>query len=75
MAIRGRMFVPQNRIACLRWDLKELGSAAARIGWSPVKSLERIADHAENVAEDVVHLCEAQDIRHTGANSGGKASP
>lgn len=31
------------------------------------KSLERIADHATNVAEDVVFLCEALDIRHTGA--------
>jgi phosphate transport system protein len=31
------------------------------------KSLERIADHAKNVAEDVVYLCEARDIRHTGA--------
>jgi len=31
------------------------------------KSLERIGDHATNVAEDVVYLCEAQDIRHTGA--------
>ena len=29
------------------------------------KSLERIADHATNVAEEVVFLCEAQDIRHT----------
>jgi phosphate transport system protein len=28
------------------------------------KSLERIADHATNVAEEVVYLCEAQDIRH-----------
>ena len=28
------------------------------------KSLERIADHAKNVAEEVVYLCEAQDIRH-----------
>jgi len=31
-----------------------------------VKSLERIADHAKNVAEEVVYLCEAQDIRHSG---------
>lgn len=31
------------------------------------KSLERIADHAKNVAEDVVYLCEALDIRHPGA--------
>jgi phosphate transport system protein len=30
------------------------------------KSLERIGDHAKNVAEEVVYLCEAQDIRHTG---------
>ncbi len=28
------------------------------------KSLERIADHAVNIAEDVVYLREAQDIRH-----------
>jgi phosphate transport system protein len=35
------------------------------------KSLERIADHATNVAEDVVYLCEAQDIRHTGIKSQG----
>jgi phosphate transport system protein len=31
------------------------------------KSLERIADHAKNVAEEVVYLCEAEDIRHMGA--------
>jgi phosphate transport system protein len=36
------------------------------------KSLERIADHATNVAEDVVYLCEAQDIRHTGVKSSGE---
>jgi phosphate transport system protein len=29
------------------------------------KSLERIADHATNVAEEVVYLYEAEDIRHT----------
>jgi len=28
------------------------------------KSLERIADHATNIAEQVVYLCEARDIRH-----------
>lgn len=31
------------------------------------KSIERIADHATNVAEEVVYLYEAKDIRHTGA--------
>lgn len=29
------------------------------------KSLERIADHATNIAEDVVYLCEGRDIRHS----------
>ena len=28
------------------------------------KCLERIADHATNVAEEVVYLYEAKDIRH-----------
>jgi len=36
------------------------------------KSLERIADHATNVAEEVVYLYEAKDIRHTGK---GEAPP
>ena len=31
------------------------------------KSLERIGDHAKNVAEEVVYLCEALDIRHPSA--------
>lgn len=30
------------------------------------KRLERIADHATNIAEEVVYLYEAQDIRHAG---------
>jgi len=33
------------------------------------KSLERIADHATNIAEDVVYLCEAEDIRHPKATA------
>ena len=31
------------------------------------KSLERIADHAKNLAEEVVYICEAEDIRHPAA--------
>ena len=30
------------------------------------KSIERIADHATNIAEEVVYLYEFRDIRHTG---------
>ncbi|HYE31943.1 MAG TPA: phosphate signaling complex protein PhoU [Methylomirabilota bacterium] len=30
------------------------------------KSLERIADHATNIAEEVVYLYEGRDIRHSG---------
>jgi phosphate transport system protein len=39
------------------------------------KSLERIADHAKNVAEEVVYLCEARDIRHTGPQEPAPGSP
>ena len=30
------------------------------------RSLERIADHAKNIAEEIVYLCDAEDIRHGG---------
>lgn len=33
------------------------------------KSIERIADHAKNIAEEVVYLYEAKDIRHTEVNT------
>lgn len=33
------------------------------------KAIERIADHAKNVAEDVVYLYEAKDIRHMGGEA------
>jgi phosphate transport system protein len=38
------------------------------------KSLERIADHAKNVAQEVVYLCEARDIRHPGAQEATPAA-
>jgi phosphate transport system protein len=53
--------------ATLTQHMMENPSAIGRcLHWIvAAKSLERIADHAKNIAEDVVYLCEAQDIRHT----------
>jgi phosphate transport system protein len=50
--VRHMMEYPDTIARCLHWIVA-------------AKSLERIADHAKNVAEEVVYLCEAQDIRHT----------
>ncbi len=47
---------PDTIARCLHWIVA-------------TKSLERIADHAKNIAEEVVYLCEAQDIRHTAAKA------
>jgi phosphate transport system protein len=48
---RHMMEYPDTIGRCLHWIVA-------------AKSLERIADHAKNMAEEVVYLCEAQDIRH-----------
>lgn len=34
-----------------------------------IRSIERIADHAKNVAEEVYYLIQAEDIRHSGRAS------
>ncbi|HNS48070.1 MAG TPA: PhoU domain-containing protein [bacterium] len=33
------------------------------------RHLERICDHATNIAEDVVFLAEAKNIKHSGAGA------
>jgi len=52
---RHMMENPDTIARCLHWIVA-------------AKSLERIADHAKNIAEEVVYLCEAQDIRHAAKN-------
>jgi phosphate transport system protein len=39
------------------------------------KSLERIADHATNIAEEVVYLYEAKDIRHSALKTNETQDP
>jgi phosphate transport system protein len=39
------------------------------------KSLERIADHATNIAEEVVYLYEGRDIRHVGKDKIRSGNP
>jgi phosphate transport system protein len=38
------------------------------------QNLERIADHAENIAEDVIYLAEGEIIRHTSPSNGKNGS-
>ena len=55
----------------IRWLVDEMKRSPDAIDpalslFSAVRHLERIADHATNIAEDVVYLYEGRDIRHTG---------
>jgi phosphate transport system protein len=53
-------------VACMMSDPKSV-YAATRLQWIG-KYLERIADHATNIAEMVVFMVKGQDVRHTGQN-------
>lgn len=55
----------QNHLALLEHMLENKENITRGLNLMVVsKSLERIADHAVNIAEEVVFLCEALDIRH-----------
>ena len=57
----------QMEAALIQHMTQHSGDIVRCLHWLVVlKSLERIADHATNIAEEVVFLWEAQDIRHSG---------
>lgn len=70
-----RALIPQDKqVNALHKDIQhrlteqmraDLEAIPRCLNWMiAAKSLERIADHAKNIAEEVVYLCEARDIRH-----------
>jgi phosphate transport system protein len=78
--VTARALIPRDKVvdamnkqiqADLTQHMMENPDAIARcLQWVvAAKSLERIADHAKNIAEEVVYLCEAQDIRHPAAKA------
>ena len=62
----------ENHQLCAEQMIKDPGAVTRCLNLMVIsKSLERIADHAKNVAEEVVYLCEARDIRHSWPESHG----
>ncbi len=60
-----------NRMELTAQLMAQQGGAPARVHLMVIsKCLERIADHAASIAEEVVYLCEAEVIRHPGAKAG-----
>lgn len=55
----------QLQAAVARHMMDEPSAIMRGLHWIvAIKSLERIADHAKNISEETVFLCEAEDIRH-----------
>ena len=50
-------------------DARQLGHTIDAL--MAVKALERIGDHAKNIAEHIVYLVTGQDVRHARASAAG----
>jgi phosphate transport system protein len=65
-----REFRAASRRLSIMEDSRQLGHAINVL--TAVKALERIGDHAKNIAEYIVYLVRGQDIRHGGAGRRGQ---
>lgn len=60
-------------LACMVEDPKNVGRAL-RLTFI-AKHLERLADHATNIAQMVIFMCEGRDVRHPGAQESTGGGP
>lgn len=57
-----------------RMESREVKIAPALHCFSAIRNIERIADHAVNIAEEVIYLVDAEIVRHSRAPSTPKSS-
>jgi phosphate transport system protein len=62
----------QDAVSRMKEDPEQIDGVTSIIG--ALRNLERIADHATNVAEDVVYMEEGEIIRHRGSRPGRGSS-
>ena len=57
-----------------RMERREVKIGPALHCFSAIRNIERIADHAVNIAEEVIYLVDAEIVRHSRAPSTPKSS-
>jgi phosphate transport system protein len=62
----------EDAVSRMKEDPEQIDSVTSIIG--ALRNLERIADQATNVAEDVVYMVEGEIIRHRGSRPGRGSS-